>query len=73
MNAEKIKSIIRHIMTFAGGIVLAFGWLDDESIGVLSSNIEILVGAVVAIIGVVQGVRNKSKLAAANEPTVNPN
>lgn len=63
MNQEKIKSILRHILSFGGGILVAFGIANEEVIGILSSNVEVIVGAVLSIISVVQGLRNKDRLA----------
>lgn len=63
MNTEKIKSILRHILSFAGGILIAFGIANEEIIEVLSTNVEVVVGAVLAIISAIQGIRNKDKLA----------
>lgn len=46
MNKEKILGIVRHILTFGGGIAVGKGWLDEETM--LST-----VGAVVTIIGTI--------------------
>lgn len=52
MDRESILSIVRHILTFGGGFVVAKGWIDSVT---LQSGI----GAVVTIVGVVWGVADK--------------
>jgi len=63
MNPEKIKSIGRHILSFIGGILLAFGLLDEQIVEILTTNLEVILGGVVAIIAAFQGARNKDKIA----------
>jgi hypothetical protein len=43
---EKILSTIRHILTFAGGYVVAKGWIDTPGM-------ESLIGGVMAAVGLV--------------------
>lgn len=53
MKWDQIASILRHILTFGGGFVVAKGWISAEALpGV--------VGALVTIAGVIWGVVNKS-------------
>jgi hypothetical protein len=52
MNKEKVLGIVRHILTFAGGYVVAKGLVDGQQI-------EEIVGAVVTIIGAAWSVLSK--------------
>jgi hypothetical protein len=52
MNKEKVLGIVRHILTFAGGYVVAKGLFNGEQI-------EEIVGAVVTIIGAAWSVLSK--------------
>lgn len=45
MNKEKLMGVVRHILTFGGGYVVAQGWLDESTVAEL-------VGATVTVIGV---------------------
>jgi hypothetical protein len=53
---EKVQGLIRHALTFGGGIAVAKGWID-------TSNLEAVVGALVTIIGAFWSFRQKDKLA----------
>ncbi len=53
MNWEQISTILRHILTFGGGFVVAKGWISAEALpGVI--------GAVITVGGVVWGLFNKT-------------
>lgn len=60
MNWEQISSILRHILTFGGGFVVAKGWVSAEAMTGI-------VGAIITIGGVIWGLFNKtdSSLAAS--------
>lgn len=45
MNKEKLMGVIRHLLTFGGGYIVAQGWLDEETVMELT-------GAAVTVIGV---------------------
>ena len=49
---EQVKGLIRHVLTFAGGIVVAKGWTGELEL-------EQLVGAVMTIIGSVWSFTSK--------------
>lgn len=53
MNWEQISSILRHILTFGGGFVVAKGWVDAETMTGI-------VGAIITIGGAVWGFLNKT-------------
>lgn len=44
MNSVVILSVARHFLTFAGGVVVAFGWVDEETVTQLSGTIMTVVG-----------------------------
>lgn len=46
MNKEQVLGIVRHVLTFAGGFIVAKGWIDQ---GVLPE----VIGAVITIVGAV--------------------
>lgn len=53
MNWEQISSILRHILTFGGGFIVAKGWVSAETMTGL-------VGAVITIGGAVWALVNKT-------------
>ncbi len=56
MTKESVMSILRHVLTFGGGLAVANGVIDEASM------LE-LVGAAVTIAGVAWSLREKKKLA----------
>jgi hypothetical protein len=52
MNKEKWYSVIRHTLTAAGGILIALGVVQETVV------LEVT-GAVIAILGVLWGIRDK--------------
>ena len=54
MSQEQILGIVRHVLTFAGGIAVAKGLVDAETLAQAS-------GAIITLIGVVWSFRSKSK------------
>lgn len=54
MSQEHILGIVRHILTFAGGIAVAKGMIDAETLAQAS-------GAIITLIGVFWSLRSKSK------------
>jgi len=56
VNAEQAMGLVRHVLTFGGGFAVARGWLSAEELTAL-------VGAGVAIAGVVWSIRQKRKAA----------
>lgn len=53
MNWEQIASILRHILTFGGGFIVAKGWISAEALPGI-------VGAILTIGGAVWSVVNKT-------------
>jgi hypothetical protein len=49
MNSDQILGIVRHVLTAAGGILVSKGYVDD-------ANLQLTVGALATIIGVVWSV-----------------
>lgn len=56
MNWEQISSILRHVLTFGGGFVVAKGWVSAEAMTGI-------VGAIITIGGVIWGLFNKTSTA----------
>ena len=54
VSQEQILGIVRHVLTFAGGIAVAKGLVDAETLAQAS-------GAIITLIGVVWSFRSKSK------------
>ncbi|MBR1193250.1 hypothetical protein [Bradyrhizobium sp. AUGA SZCCT0160] len=54
MNWEQISSILRHILTFGGGFIVAKGWISAEALPGI-------VGAMITIGGVIWGMFNKTQ------------
>jgi hypothetical protein len=52
--SEKGKSILRHIITAIGGVLVAFGYIDESAL-------EALIGAIMTIGGVVLSFKDKEK------------
>ena len=52
MNKEQILGLVRHVLTFAGGVVVAKGLIDDTQISEL-------IGALITLIGSVWSVVSK--------------
>lgn len=65
MSWEQISSVLRHILTFGGGFIVAKGWISAEALPGI-------VGAIITIGGVVWGAFNRTEKAivasAANVP-----
>lgn len=62
MNKDTVLSIIRHLLTFAGGLVVAKGYLSDSTVTQIA-------GAVPGFIGLVWGAVDEylaAKKAAAS-------
>lgn len=53
MKWEQISSILRHILTFGGGFIVAKGWISAEALPGI-------VGAAITIGGIVWGAFNKT-------------
>lgn len=56
MSKEKVLGVVRHILTFAGGIVVAKGFVEES----LS---EELIGSLMTLGGVVWSIVDKNKTA----------
>lgn len=56
MNWEQMSSILRHILTFGGGFIVAKGWISAEALPGI-------VGAMITIGGVIWGMFNKTETA----------
>jgi multisubunit Na+/H+ antiporter MnhG subunit len=54
MNKEQILGILRHVLTFLGGLGIAKGWIDENTV------LEV-VGAVSTLVGVIWSFVNKNK------------
>lgn len=56
MNTEMIMSLVRHLLTFGGGFVVAKGWVDAASW-------ETIAAALVSLFGVGWGIWQKKPTA----------
>lgn len=56
MSWEQVAGIIRHILTFGGGVVVSKGWLDEATMTAV-------VGAIVTIGGAVWSITSKKSAA----------
>lgn len=57
MNMETILGVVRHILTFGGGLLASKGYLE-------AGQVELTVGALVTIIGVAWSAWSKRKAVA---------
>ena len=53
MNWEQISSILRHVLTFGGGFIVAKGWVSAETMTAI-------IGAIITIGGAIWAVFNKT-------------
>jgi hypothetical protein len=58
MNWEQISSVLRHILTFGGGFIIAKGWISAESMPGI-------IGAIITVGGVIWGMFTKTDAAVA--------
>jgi hypothetical protein len=65
MNWEQISSILRHILTFGGGFVVAKGWISETVM------LEI-VGVIITIGGAVWAMFNKTSNSIVNSAAALP-
>lgn len=61
MNKENISAVIRHILTFGGGIFIALGYLTQEQVNELSSVVSIIIGSIGSLLGLVTSLIDKAK------------
>lgn len=57
MNKEQVLGIVRHVLTFAGGILITKGLIE-------SSMSEEIIGGVVSLVGLVWSVVTKKKVTS---------
>lgn len=50
MNKEKVLGIVRHILTFGGGILIAKGTIDESTANEIIGGVITLVGAIWSIV-----------------------
>ncbi|MCG8670222.1 MAG: hypothetical protein MI867_12465 [Pseudomonadales bacterium] len=58
---DKIRGIIRHILTFGGGFLVGKGYLTEESMIALVNNIDVLIGSAITVWGGIWSLRDKMK------------
>jgi hypothetical protein len=56
MSKEKVLGLVRHTLTFVGGIIVAKGFIQETAV-------EELIGGLLTVIGVVWSVIDKNKAA----------
>ncbi len=57
MSVEAVLGVVRHLLTFGGGFLVAKGWVD-------APGLEVLVGGLVTVLGGAWSVYQKSQAAA---------
>lgn len=65
MNWEQISGVLRHVLTFGGGFIVAKGWLSE---GVMLD----IVGAIITIGGVIWSMFNKTEAAIVTKAAALP-
>jgi hypothetical protein len=58
---DKIIGIIRHILTFAGGVLIALGVTSEVDWSSVITNFDAIAGAVVTLVGIVASIIAKLK------------
>ena len=66
MDKEKIKGLIRHLLTLAGGILVTLGVFTADSVEILTTALIEIVGGVLTAWGVIASYKNKDKIADGN-------
>ncbi len=64
MNKERLKGIIRHVLTFVGGFAVMQGWIEGDMVNEV-------IGAVITTLGFVWSVKDKKENKDSNENTDN--
>lgn len=54
MGKEQLLGILRHVLTFVGGVLVLQGWLDE-------SMVQETIGAIATLVGTVWSVLDKKK------------
>jgi len=54
MSKEKVLGIVRHILTFAGGVIVAKGFIQETAT-------EELIGGIMTLVGVLWSIIDKNK------------
>ena len=57
----KIAGTIRHILTFGGGLLVAFGITDTATANALTSNLDTLTGAAISLAGLAHSLWSKRR------------
>ncbi len=50
MNKEKVLGIVRHVLTFGGGILIAKGIIDESTASEIIGGVITLVGAIWSVV-----------------------
>lgn len=66
MNWEQVSSILRHILTFGGGFIVAKGWISADALPGI-------VGAIITIGGAIWGVMKGTPTAIVASAAALPN
>ena len=57
----KLADTIRHLLTFGGGLLVAFGITDTDTANTLISNIDMLAGAAISLAGLAHSLWSKRR------------
>ena len=57
----KLAGTIRHLLTFGGGLLVAFGITDTDTANALTSNIDTLAGATISLVGLAHSLWSKRR------------
>lgn len=54
LTSENIQAVVRHSLTFIGGIAVNYGWIDEQ-------NVVLMAGAIATLAGVAWSVWQKNR------------
>lgn len=50
MTKDRVLGIVRHVLTFGGGLLVAQGWADDATVQTIVAGVIALVGTVWSVV-----------------------
>lgn len=63
MSWDQISGLLRQILPFAGGILVALGWFNPDQAQTVITNIAAIIGPISTIIGIVWSIKANTKSA----------
>ena len=61
MNTQQIAGIIRHVATLIGGVLIAFGWLSEDTLTQLTEALVMVSGGIISLVGIIASFRAPEK------------